>query len=315
MDPRLREDDTKNMIKSYYELTKPGLIYGNIVTLAAGFALALRGGNFIFLLLIPAFLGLALVIASGCVLNNVIDRDIDSRMERTKSRATVTGAISKRNSIIYGVILGLAGFAILVLYTNLLTAGVALAGFIVYVGIYSPMKTRSAHAALVGSFAGAVPPVVGYAAASGRLDAGAFILFAMLVLWQMPHFYAIAIRRQEDYAAAKVPVMPARKGIRSTKIQMLLYIIAFIAAALMLPTFGYAGPAYLALALILGAAWLALCIRGFWICDHREPGPAPSVLHTTIVAFNTRNSAWAKQMFSLSLAVLMTICIAIIVRL
>jgi len=276
------------VIKTYYQLTKPGIIYGNAITAAAGFFLASRG-HFDFKLFVLMLLGLSLVIGSGCVFNNIFDKDIDAKMERTKNRALVAGKISGRSAIIYGICLGLAGFSILILFTNFLSAFFAFAGFFVYLALYTLLKRRSVYATHIGSVAGAMPPLVGYTAASGRFDAGAVILFFILALWQMPHFYAIAIRRVDEYKAAGIPVWPVKYGIRSTKLQMLFFIIAFAVAALMPTIFGYAGYAYFVVAVLLGAAWLTFCIKGF-----------------LGVVNDTR---WARTMFLFSLAVILALCI------
>ncbi len=278
-----------NTIKTYYGLIKPGIIRGNVIAAVAGFLLAAKGhvhfGTFVAMVV-----GLALVIASACVFNNYIDRGIDAKMARTKHRALVLGSISVRAAIAYGIVLGLTGAVILGVFTNLLTLGIAIFGFLAYVVLYGIWKRRSVHGTVVGSISGAVPPVVGYTAVTGRLDAGAAILFLILVLWQMPHFYAIAILRQRDYAAADIPVLPGKRGIRATKIQMLAYIFAFMLAAVWLGLLGYAGLTYIFASLLLGLAWLTLCLRGFVVDDH---------------------SRWARQMFRFSLAVITGVCLVV----
>lgn len=277
------------MIKTYYLLTKPGIIFGNLVTTASAFILASRG-HFDFLLFLATMAGLGCVIASACVCNNYIDRESDQKMARTKNRALVTGLITGKKAIAFAVFLGLGGIFILAVYTHLLAVSIALVGFFVYVAMYSFWKHRSSYATLVGSISGAVPPVVGYCAASDRFDAGALIFFLILVLWQMPHFFAIAMYRSADYNAASIPVLPVKKGNLITKIHMLLYIMAFIIATFMLVVFGYTGYIYLAAATLLGLFWLFLCIKGF-TC--------------------TSDKLWARKMFIVSLVVVMGLCIAI----
>src|SRR5579872_1139906 len=168
------------MIRTYYLLTKPGIIMGNLITTVSGFALASRGhlDGWLFL---ATLIGLGCVIASACVFNNYIDRDLDRKMARTKNRALVMGLISGRNAIYFAMILGVVGFIALILYTNLLAVIVAAVGFIVYVGLYSFWKTRTSYATLIGSVSGAVPPVVGYCAVSSQFDMGAALLFMILV--------------------------------------------------------------------------------------------------------------------------------------
>lgn len=270
-------------------LTKPGIILGNIITTAAGFALASKG-HFDFLLFLTTLLGLGFVIASAGVFNNYIDRFMDAKMDRTKNRALVQGVISAQNALTFATLLGLIGLSILTIYTNLLTVFVTLTGFFVYLVLYAFWKYRSFYGTLVGSIAGAVPPVVGYCAVSNRFDSGALLLFAMLVLWQMPHFFAIAIYHLKDYAAASIPVLPIEKGMRTTKIHMVLYIMAFTVSALMLPLFGYTGYIYFGIASLLGIVWLGLCLDGF---------------------NSTNETGWGRKMFVYSLIVIMGLCITI----
>lgn len=280
------------MIKDYYLLTKPGIIYGNAITVIAGFSLASKGG-IDWWLLFATLAGISLIMASGCVFNNYIDRDIDRLMERTKDRALARGAVSLRGAIIYGAFLGLVGTLILVVHTNLLTVFVALTGLFVYVVVYSLwFKRRSVYGTLVGSISGAAPPVVGYVAVAGSLDLGAGILFLILALWQMPHSYAIALYRLPDYLAAGIPVLPVKKGARVTKIHMLVYIILFIIATLALMVFGYAGYAYAVFLSVLGTAWFGLSVRGFFVSDDKH---------------------WARTMFIFSIAVLVVFCIMVAV--
>jgi len=271
------------MVKTYYLLTKPGIIMGNLVTTASGFLLASKG-HFDLWLFLATVVGLGSVIASACVCNNYIDRESDRKMERTKARALASGAISNKRAIFFAGCLGVFGGVVLGLYTNLLSLLLAGLGFFVYVGCYSLWKHHSSSATLVGSIAGAIPPVVGYCAVSGRFDIGAVLFFLILVLWQMPHFFAIALYRQRDYERASIPTMPSERGIPATKRTMLAYIVAFLIATALLLVFGYTGPSYLVVMSILGLTWLGLSIRGFKREDH---------------------AAWARSMFRFSLVVIM----------
>lgn len=274
---------------NYYLLTKPGIVLGNLFPFAAGFLLASKG-SFDFWLFLATLLGLAIIMASACVFNNYIDRNLDEKMNRTKNRSLVKKNIPENNALFFGSFLAILGFSLLFKYTNLLTVTVSFVGFFVYVVLYSLWKSRTVYGTAIGSIAGAVPPVVGYCAASNQFDAGAFILFSMMVLWQMPHFFAIAITHFDDYLAAKIPVLPIEKGMQRTKIHMILYILSFIAVAAALTLFNYTGIFYLITALFFGTLWLIVCLKGF---NH------------------TDNTLWAKNMFRLSLVVIMAICIAI----
>lgn len=274
---------------NYYLITKPGIILGNLFTVAAGFLLASRG-ELHFALFLATLGGLGLIMASACVFNNYIDRPMDKKMDRTKNRALVTGAISPQNALVFAGILGLAGFATLFYFTNLIALSAAILGFIVYVVLYSGWKSKTIYGTAIGSIAGAIPPVVGYTAVSNQVDLGAVLLFALLVLWQMPHFFSIALYRLRDYQKAGVPVLPLEKGVEQTKIHMALYIVAFMIAATLLTHYGYLGYVYLSVALIGGLAWLILSLAGFRRKD---------------------NEVWGKQMFRLSLVVITAICLVI----
>jgi heme o synthase len=284
------------VIKDYYELAKPGLVYGNLITTIAGFLLGAHvlGVPVNIWLLVATCIGILLVMGSGCVFNNYIDRDIDGTMARTKDRALIAGRISGRAALVYASVLGAIGFLTLIIFTNVLALGAAVVGFFFYVFMYSLWwKRRSTWGTFVGAIAGATPPVVGYAAAAARLDLAALLLFIILVIWQMPHFYSIAIRRFSDYTAAGVAVLPVKRGIRATKIQMLVYVIFFTLVAPLLTVFGYLGPFYFVTAVVFGITWLVLAIRGF-----SNKGPGEDV-------------GWARLMFFFSLAT-MTILFATI---
>ena len=246
----------------YLSLTKPGIIFGNLITTIGGFYLVKPHAS--FLLLFFTLIGISFVIASGCVFNNYIDRDIDPLMERTKNRASALGLISTPKLLLFATALGVSGFGILFLFTNILATLIALLGFFFYSVVYSLyFKRSSIYGTAIGSISGAVPPVVGYCAAGNSFDAGAIIIFFMLVLWQMPHSYAIAVYRLKDYIAAGIPVLPVKKSMRYTKISMLIYIIIFSVVS-MLPTFfSYAGGYYLGVTIILNLYWIYLSAKGF----------------------------------------------------
>lgn len=274
---------------NYYLLTKPGIILGNLLTVAAGFLLASKDVFHVGLFL-ATLTGLALVMASACVFNNFIDRQIDKKMERTKNRAFAKGLISPYNAILFAIFIGILGEWILFLYTNVLTLFIANLGFFIYVVLYSLWKCHTVYGTAIGSIAGAIPPVVGYCAVSNHFDIGAFLLFSMLVLWQMPHFFSIALYHYEDYATAGIPTLPIAKGIIRTKIHMIFYIVGFIGAAFMLTFFNYTSNMFLIVASVLGLFWLGLSIKGF---------------------ASSNDQKWGKQMFQLSLVIIVSICFII----
>ncbi|QUN05888.1 heme o synthase [Shewanella yunxiaonensis] len=251
------------MMKPYLNVTKPGIIIGNLISVAGGFFLASRG-HVDWSLMLAAIVGLSLVVASGCAINNCIDRDIDAKMKRTRNRVTVTGELSASKAFCFGVLLGCLGFAVLAIYTNAMATLFAAIGYIVYVGFYSLyMKRKSVYGTVVGSLSGAVPPVVGYCAVSGQFDAGAAILLLMFCLWQMPHSYAIAIFRYDDYKAANIPVLPVAQGIAKAKLHIVLYIAVFSIVTALLPLTGYTGTAFMVVACSTSLWWLAMALRGY----------------------------------------------------
>lgn len=276
-------------IKKYYSLTKPGVTYANALTGAAGFGLAAAvAHHFNTWLFMATLVGMSFVIASACVLNNYLDRDIDRIMERTKKRATASGNIKGSHAVIFSAILGLLGLAILIAWTNWLVVGIGVGGFIDYVVLYGMLSKRlSIHGTLVGSISGAAPILAGYCAVTGTVDVGAILVFAMLFLWQMPEFYSISIYRRDEYKKAGVPVMAVVKGKENTRTQIFIYTLAFVAATLLLSPFGYTGNIYFVVMALLGLRWIWLGYQGFKAVDI---------------------DAWARKMFHFSLIILLALC-------
>ncbi|KZN14366.1 MULTISPECIES: heme o synthase [Marinomonas] len=251
------------MFKRYLQVTKPGIIMGNLISVAGGFFLAARG-DIDWMLMLMTVIGLSLVVASGCAINNYIDRDIDAKMKRTRNRVTVNGEMSGKAAFFHGVVLGVIGFALLGYFTNWVAVAFAVFGYVVYVGLYTLyFKRKSVYGTFIGSLSGAVPPVVGYCAAAGQFDAGAAILLTMFSIWQMPHSYAIAIFRFDDYKAAGIPVLPVSQGIAKAKRHIILHIAAFAVVAALLPLAGYVGIGFMVVALSTSLWWLAMALRGF----------------------------------------------------
>jgi protoheme IX farnesyltransferase len=282
-----------SLVTQYYWLAKPGIVYGNLIATMAGFFLASSIKGLLDIgLLMATLVGVTLVIGSACVFNNHIDRDIDKLMERTKKRASATGQVSGQALIVYASILGILGFTVLLLYTSWLAVGLVGLAYVAYIIFYGIAKRHSVHGTLVGTISGALPPVVGYVVVAGSVDVAAVLIFLIMVCWQMPHFYAIAMRRRQDYAAAKIPVLPVVSGMRVTKIQMLFYIAAFILLNSLLVMTGYVGYAYLIVMTGVGVVWLLRGIKGF----------------------ETDNGdLWARRMFFFSLTVLLTFCLMLAV--
>jgi heme o synthase len=223
---------------AYYRLCKPGIVYGNALVAAAGFAYAARG-HIDWLLFLYMLLGLSLVIASACVFNNYFDRGIDAKMERTKNRPLVVGHISSAGALSFGTLLGIAGAMLLFFFTTLPAFAVAVFGWLVYVALYTPLKHITPQALWVGAIAGATPPVVGYVAVTNSLDYTALWLFIFLFIWQVPHFLGIAAYRYDEYAAAGIPLLlskPSGRGKAAGRIVFYVSLAVLLAwcGALML---------------------------------------------------------------------------------
>ena len=256
-------------IKKFWLVTKPGIIFGNLITATGGFFLASKGRIEIALLLATT-IGVSLVVASGCVFNNCIDRNMDRKMARTRNRVLARGLMSPKVAVFYASLLGLTGMALIWKATNMLCLTIVMSGFMIYVGVYSLyLKRNSVYATLIGSLAGATPPLIGYCAVSNRFDMGAVILLSIFSLWQIPHSYAVAVFRLKDYTTAAVPVLPAREGILTAKNHIVGYILAFMVAAPMLTLGGYTGYNYLAVAAAMGLSWLFMAWSGYKTSDDR----------------------------------------------
>lgn len=280
------------MLRQYYSLTKPGVLYGNVITGVAGFLLA--AGYFHTFpvgLFFATIIGMTLVIASACVLNNVLDQDIDRLMERTKTRAVAHGDIPGRHAAIFSAVLGVLGMLLLVLWTNWYVVGIGLFGYVVYVWLYGAFsKRKSIHGTLVGSISGAMPVLAGYVAVADRFDMAAVLVFLALFFWQFPEFYSIAIYRRKEYAAAGVPVMSVVKGVPVTTLQIVAYTLLYAASTLLLTLLGYTGWIYFVVMLALGLYWIRLANEGFTTADR---------------------DAWARRNFHFSLLVLLAYSAAI----
>ncbi|MDC0611992.1 heme o synthase [Vibrio sp.] len=283
------------MLKGYLSIAKPGIIVGNLISTAAGFFLAAKSEPASALLLFYTLVGVALVIGSGCVINNIFDRDIDSRMARTQNRSLVIGDINVDHAFIYALVLLLGGTAILYQATNPLSAVIVLLGYVFYVFFYTMWyKRTSVYGTLVGSISGAVPPLVGYLAVTNYISLEAVILFLLFCIWQMPHSYAIAMFRMKDYANANIPVLPLVDGIEKARKHMMAYVVLFNLLALALYVFGNTGYEYLAVAAAVCFMWTRVTFR----------------------SMNEDNLVdWSKSVFKTSLIVVMGVSIVLGVEL
>ena len=251
------------MLKKYLFLTKPGILFGNFVTTLGGFFLAAQG-SVDFLLLLITLLGTTLVVASGCVINNVIDQDIDHKMQRTQNRALVKKTISVPIALAYAFVLGAIGFSILWFWVNAYAFLFAVIGFVFYVVFYSLWTKRTTiHQTVIGSISGASPPVIGYTAVVNGFDLAALLLFIGYALWQMPHSWAIAVYRFDDYKNAGIPILPVARSILRTKIESLIYVVLFTISMNALYVYGYTNWLYLVILNVLCIYWFYIGVLGF----------------------------------------------------
>ncbi|MGV3002662.1 heme o synthase [Vibrio sp.] len=250
------------MLKEYLSITKPGIIVGNLISVLAGYFLAAKSEPATLSLLLFTMLGVALVIASGCVINNIFDRDIDFKMSRTQNRTMVKGEIKVDHAFLYALVMLLAGTGLLYKMANPLSAVMVLLGYVFYVFFYTMWyKRTSVYGTLVGSVSGAIPPLVGYLAVTNYISFEAVLLFSLFCLWQMPHSYAIAMFRMQDYQEAGIPVLPVVKGIQRARQHMMAYVVAFSLVALGLYVFGHTGYEYLAVAALACFVWSKVTFR------------------------------------------------------
>jgi protoheme IX farnesyltransferase len=284
--------DNGAAVTAYYRLTKPGIIYGNLLTALAGFLLA-ANGHVDFVLLIGTLLGLGFIIASACVFNNFIDRDIDRLMARTRSRALATRTIPTRNALLFATVLLAGGVGLLVHYSTAIATLVAIGGFIVYLGVYTVSKRHTRYSTALGSISGAVPPVVGYMAVKSHADITILVLFLVLVFWQMAHFYAIAIFRADDYRAAGLPVFSLVRGTHLTKRYICIYIFLFIISCSLLGVLGTVHITSSAILALIGIVWLVKGLQGISTASPEQ------------------DVTWAREMFFMSLKVIVALCIVL----
>ncbi len=266
-------------------MTKPRVLFGNVITGVAGFLLAAgHFRTFDISLFISTTVGMTSVIASACAINNVFDRDIDIKMKRTKKRAVACGNMAVKPASIFASTLFVLGFAILTFMSTWLVVAIGAAGTIIYVWLYGAIsKRRTVHGTLVGSISGAMPILAGYCAVSGQIDVAAAVIFLSLFFWQFATFYSIAIYRKKEYEAANIPLMSVEKGVRSTKFQIFFYTVLFVISTLLLTIFGYTGWIYFTIMALAGAYLIKLATEGLRAMD---------------------SNSWARRMFHASIKML-----------
>ncbi len=281
---------TAAIVADFYELTKPRIIFLLLVTTLAAMVMAARGIPPIALTL-WTLVGGGLASASAGAFNCVWDRDIDRLMRRTKTRPVAAGRISVRAALLYATILGIVAFGILYTLVNPLAAWLAFAGNAYYVLIYTMWLKRTTPLNIViGGAAGAVPPLVGWAAVTGQIGMPALGLFAIVFLWTPPHFWALALMTNIDYDKANIPMLPNIKGPRRTKWEILAYSIVLVAFSLALYPMHVMGALFFAAAAVLGGIFVLDAIRTLRDATTRSP----------------------RELFKFSLVYLALICIAMV---
>jgi protoheme IX farnesyltransferase len=267
--------------RDYLTLTKPRIMSLLLVTGAGGMFVGARGRPDPVLLALT-LLGLALACGGASALNHVIDRDIDRLMgPRTRARPLAADRMPPTRALEFGLALSAASFVLLASAVNVLTALLALVGNLFYVLVYTRWLKRSTPQNIViGGAAGAVPPLVGWAAATGNIGVPALLLFAIVFFWTPPHFWALALLIREDYAAARIPMLPVVRGVGETTRQILGYSVVLVAVTVVPVLWGTLGFAYLGIALVLGALFLHLALR-----LRRDPVPtrASALFHFSLL--------------------------------
>jgi protoheme IX farnesyltransferase len=278
------------LVRDLVALTKPRITTLVLVTGAAGICLA--PGHVAFSTLLLSLVGTALIVGSANALNMWWERDVDGHMARTRNRPLPAGRLSPDVALAFGLALGAVSAPMLFL-VNLTTGLLGLVALVSYVAIYTPLKRHTHLALLVGAVPGAMPPLLGWCTVTGGLGLGGLLLFAVLFLWQVPHFAAISIFRAQDYARAGLQVVSVQHGEQGARRTVAVWTVLLVAASLLFVPVGLAGRAYLGVAAALGVGFLALAFRGL----RRD-------------AFDV--SRWAKRVFAYSIPYLSILLIALL---
>jgi protoheme IX farnesyltransferase len=277
----------QGLVRDLVELAKPGITFMCLLMTAGAMAYAWALGtvtpDFSLSIAVWALVGTTLSVVAANTMNMVIEREGDKRMVRTRNRPLASGRMSVWAALLFGVVGIVAATWILWTRVNPLTCGLSLFAFGSYVLIYTPLKRVTPQALVIGAVPGALPPLIGWTAATNRIDAIGLVLFGVLLIWQLPHFIAIAIYRFRDYASAGIKTVPVVRGEEVAKVQSVVYTIFLFPMSLLLVPLNGAGSIYFIVASVLGAWFFVLGVRGF------EPGS---------------NAVWARQFFLASLVYL-----------
>ena len=246
-----------SILRSYYHLCKPNVVFMMLITSLIGSLLATNGSNFNPLLILTSLIGIGLCAASAAAINQVVDQKVDANMSRTSERPIPQGEISSSKAISFAIVIGLIGYAILYRYVNALTAYLTIASLIGYAIIYTVfLKRATPQNIVIGGLAGAAPPLLGWSSITGSIDPNALLLVLIIFAWTPPHFWALAIHRKDEYAKENIPMLPVTHGISFTKLQIILYTIIMLLVSLFPYFVMMSGAFYLVSALVLGLIFL-----------------------------------------------------------
>jgi protoheme IX farnesyltransferase len=266
----------RTRVADFVELTKPRITLLVLITTLVGFYMG-SSGTMQFALLIHTIIGTALVAGGASALNQYVERDLDARMQRTRNRPIPGGRLLPNEALIFSVAISVIGSAYLTYFVNGITGLLGVATLSAYILIYTPLKTRTTLCTLVGAFPGAVPPMMGWTAATGSIDSVALALFAILFLWQMPHFFSIAWIFTDDYARGGFVM---KRSGESTGRQIVLFCCALIPVSLLPTMFGATGKVYFFGSILLGFVYLAY---GFALSLFRSNAHARRLLWTSVL--------------------------------
>lgn len=251
-----------SILRSYYHLCKPNVVFMMLITSLIGSLLATNGSNFNPLLILISLIGIGLCAASAAAINQVVDQKVDANMSRTSERPIPQGEISSSKAISFAIVIGLIGYAILYRYVNVLTAYLTIASLIGYAIIYTVfLKRATPQNIVIGGLAGAAPPLLGWSSITGSIDPNALLLVLIIFAWTPPHFWALAIHRKDEYAKENIPMLPVTHGILFTKLQIILYTIIMLLVSLFPYFVMMSGAFYLVSALVLGSIFLWYAFR------------------------------------------------------
>ena len=251
-----------SILRSYYHLCKPNVVFMMLITSLIGSLLATNGSNFNPLLILISLIGIGLCAASAAAINQVVDQKVDANMSRTSERPIPQGEISSSKAISFAIVIGLIGYAILYRYVNALTAYLTIASLIGYAIIYTVfLKRATPQNIVIGGLAGAAPPLLGWSSITGSIDPNALLLVLIIFAWTPPHFWALAIHRKDEYAKENIPMLPVTHGISFTKLQIILYTIVMLLVSLFPYFVMMSGAFYLVSAIVLGSIFLWYAFR------------------------------------------------------